>query len=51
MSESIRQPANVAVTPCHESDERAVIALWREVFPNDPPHNDPSTSIQRKLAV
>jgi ribosomal protein S18 acetylase RimI-like enzyme len=34
-----------------ESDERAVAALWREVFPNEPAHNHPETNIRRKLAV
>ena len=51
MAANVREPADLVITPYRESDERAVIALWREVFPNDPPHNDPATSIRRKLAV
>jgi ribosomal protein S18 acetylase RimI-like enzyme len=35
----------------HESDTEAVIALWHTVFPDDPPHNDPTTVIRQKLAV
>jgi ribosomal protein S18 acetylase RimI-like enzyme len=34
-----------------ESDEQAVIALWREVLPDSAPHNDPATVIRRKLGV
>lgn len=32
-----------------ESDTAAVSALWREVFPDDPPHNAPELVIQQKL--
>jgi len=34
-----------------ESDEAAVAALWREVFPDAPSWNDPLRDIERKLAV
>jgi ribosomal protein S18 acetylase RimI-like enzyme len=34
-----------------ESDESAVVALWRQVLPDDAPHNDPADSIRRKLVV
>jgi ribosomal protein S18 acetylase RimI-like enzyme len=34
-----------------ESDEGAVVLLWREVFPDAPPWNDPVQDIRRKLAV
>ncbi len=34
-----------------ESDEAAVAALWREVFPGAPAWNHPETDIRRKLAV
>jgi len=33
------------------SDERAVAALWREVFPDAPAWNDPESDIARKLEV
>ena len=32
-------------------DESAVIALWRDVFRDDPPWNDPRSVIRRKLAI
>lgn len=34
-----------------ESDEEAVIDLWRVVSRSDAPHNDPSTALRKKLAV
>ena len=34
-----------------ESDESAVIELWRAVSPCTAPHHDPATSIRKKLAV
>lgn len=39
------------IRPYEDADESAVIALWREVLPDDAPHNDPATTIRRKLAV
>ena len=33
------------------TDREAVVALWREVFPDAPPWNDPDTDIDRKLSV
>ena len=35
----------------HDSDEAAVVALWNEALPDSAPHNDPATSIRRKVAV
>lgn len=34
-----------------DSDRRSLIALWEEVFPDDPPHNEPTVVIDAKLAV
>lgn len=34
-----------------ESDKQALVDLWRKVFPDDPPHNEPGSVIQAKLAV
>jgi ribosomal protein S18 acetylase RimI-like enzyme len=34
-----------------DADEQAVIALWNAVLPPNAPHNDPATSIRKKLAV
>lgn len=39
------------IRPYIESDEQAVVALWREVFGYKEARNDPATSIRRKLAV
>jgi ribosomal protein S18 acetylase RimI-like enzyme len=39
------------IRPYTEADEKAVAALWREVFPGSPAWNHPETDIQRKLAV
>lgn len=33
------------------SDSDAVERLWKEVFPNDPPHNAPRKVIQEKMAI
>jgi ribosomal protein S18 acetylase RimI-like enzyme len=41
----------IEIRPYTESDEAGVVALWREVFPNAPAHNDPHTDIHRKLSV
>ena len=34
-----------------DSDREALIELWRTVFPDDPPHNEPSAVLAAKLAV
>jgi len=34
-----------------QRDRRALIELWRRVFPGDPPHNEPASVIDTKLAV
>jgi ribosomal protein S18 acetylase RimI-like enzyme len=34
-----------------ESDAEAVTALWREVFPDNPPHGAPALVIRQKLCV
>ncbi len=34
-----------------EPDEPAVAALWRRVFPDDPPRNEPTAVVRRKLAT
>ena len=33
------------------SDESAVVALWLDAFPNDPPWNEPHGVVRRKLGV
>jgi ribosomal protein S18 acetylase RimI-like enzyme len=39
------------IRPYRQSDQPAVVALWREVFPDDPPHHDPASSIDLKTAT
>jgi ribosomal protein S18 acetylase RimI-like enzyme len=34
-----------------DSDRSSLIDLWNIVFPDDPPHNEPSVVITEKLAV
>ncbi len=39
------------VRPFQDSDEHAVIDLWREVFNSEEPHNDPARAIRQKRAI
>jgi ribosomal protein S18 acetylase RimI-like enzyme len=39
------------IRPYRDADLDEVVALWRRVFPNAPPHNDPSVVIRKKLTV
>jgi ribosomal protein S18 acetylase RimI-like enzyme len=39
------------IRPYEDADKPAVIALWNEVLPDSAPHNDPATTIRKKLAV
>jgi ribosomal protein S18 acetylase RimI-like enzyme len=41
----------VQVRPYQSCDHDAIVALWRAVFPDAPPRNDPVRDIARKLAV
>jgi ribosomal protein S18 acetylase RimI-like enzyme len=41
----------VDIRPFREADEEAVIALWKNVFAYDAPHNDPAQIIRHKVAV
>ncbi len=34
-----------------ENDRKQVIALWKAVFPDDPPHNEPDKVIDAKIAI
>ena len=43
--------AGLVVRSYEARDEADVIALWREAFPNDPPRNEPTLVIRRKLTV
>jgi ribosomal protein S18 acetylase RimI-like enzyme len=39
------------VRPFASADRAQVVALWSEVFADDPPWNDPAAMIERKLRV
>jgi ribosomal protein S18 acetylase RimI-like enzyme len=39
------------IRPYEDPDEQGVIALWGEVLRDSAPHNDPATSLRKKLAV
>ena len=41
----------ITVRPFATSDRAAVVALWRDVFADDPPWNEPQEMIDRKLTV
>lgn len=43
--------AKMEVRPFREEDQEGVVGLWREVFPDAPPRNDPGRDIARKLEV
>ena len=34
-----------------DADRSSLVNIWDTVFPNDPPHNEPSAVIEAKLAV
>ena len=34
-----------------DRDSEALISLWKQAFPDDPPHNDPAKMISAKLKV
>ena len=34
-----------------EKDRNSLIEFWQRVFPDDPPHNEPSKVIESKLAI
>jgi ribosomal protein S18 acetylase RimI-like enzyme len=41
----------MSIRKYQEADRSSLIQLWNTVFPNDPPHNEPSIVIEAKLAV
>jgi ribosomal protein S18 acetylase RimI-like enzyme len=42
---------DLVVRSFRDSDESAVVALWSRVFSEDPPWNEPTAVIRRKLTV
>jgi ribosomal protein S18 acetylase RimI-like enzyme len=43
--------ASLEIQPYEPSDHAQVVALWSDVFPDDPPWNEPASMIRRKLTV
>jgi ribosomal protein S18 acetylase RimI-like enzyme len=41
----------VDIRPYESKDQAQIVALWNEVFPDDPPWNEPASMIRRKLTV
>jgi hypothetical protein len=39
----------VEIRPYQDHDQAGLIALWTEIFPAGSPHNDPATSLDKKL--
>jgi len=39
------------IRPYISADKDQLVALWRTVFPDDPPHNEPRRAIEAKLKV
>jgi hypothetical protein len=39
------------IRKCMPSDHEALITLWTAVFPDDPPHNEPSAVLAAKLEI
>lgn len=45
------QSSDLLTRPFEDRDESAVAELWREVFPDDPPWNEPSLVMEKKRTV
>ncbi len=43
--------ASMTIRKFHECDRDTLIVLWKRVFPDDPPHNEPAQVIAAKLKV
>ncbi len=41
----------IAIRPYRGADRSGLMALWREVFADDPPHNEPGAVIDAKLEL
>ncbi len=44
-------PNGLVVRSYEHGDEAQVVQLWNEVFPDNPPRNDPAADIRRKLTI
>jgi hypothetical protein len=43
--------ASIEIRPYESRDQAQVVALWSDVFRDDPPWNEPASMIRRKLTV
>ena len=43
--------AKVSIRSFEARDHAEVVSLWKDIFPDDPPWNEPTAVIQRKLTV
>jgi len=43
--------AKVVIRSFETQDHTEVVSLWKDIFPDDPPWNEPTTVIRRKLTV
>lgn len=51
MNSNVKLHEQMHIRPYQERDRESVAALWRTVFPDDPPHNSPEIVIAQKLQV
>ncbi len=42
---------SMVIRPYRDTDEAAVVDLWRDALPDAAPHNDPATAIRKKQEV
>ncbi len=43
--------AKLVIRPFEPQDHAEVVSLWKDIFPDDPPWNEPTAVIRRKLTV
>lgn len=41
----------ITIRKFEANDREGLIKLWQQIFPNDPPHNEPSAMLDAKLKV
>jgi len=47
----MEKTGQVVIRSYQDADHESVVALWKSVFPNDPPWNEPNGLIGRKRSV
>jgi len=43
--------SSIEIRQFNDGDRADVVELWQQCFPNDPPHNEPHSIIDRKLSI